>query len=81
MQMGNRLKMVAAGHEDHFIRFYDPNSSKYIVTQIKKSNKLQLIPMQSQEYSSEAKDLSFLALVMTVICESGISENIDALVI
>lgn len=30
LRMGHKLKMVAAGHEDHFIRFFDPNSNKKI---------------------------------------------------
>ena len=30
LQVGDKLKMIAAGHEDHFIRFYDPNSSNCV---------------------------------------------------
>jgi WD40 repeat protein len=28
LKLGARLSMLAAGHEDHFLRFFDPNSSK-----------------------------------------------------
>lgn len=27
LQMSQKLKMLVGGHEDHFLRFYDPNSS------------------------------------------------------
>ena len=39
LKMGSKLKMIAAGHEDHFIRFYDPNSSNHLDTQTKKSKR------------------------------------------
>ena len=35
LQLGPKLKVLVAGHEDHFLRFYDPNSSTYDFIQIK----------------------------------------------
>jgi hypothetical protein len=39
LQMSQKLKMLAGGHEDHFLRFYDPNSSKYRLIQTNASNR------------------------------------------
>ena len=36
LKLGSGLKMLAAGHEDNFIRFYDPSSSTYLSDSDKK---------------------------------------------
>lgn len=46
MQMGPKLKVLVAGHEDHFLRFYDPNSSTLLLTHINELKKLPLIQTQ-----------------------------------
>lgn len=45
LQLGPQ-KLVAAGHEDHFVRFYDPNSSKLPLTQTSASSKWPHTQMQ-----------------------------------
>lgn len=30
LQFNPKLKMIASGHEDHFVHFFDPNSNKKI---------------------------------------------------
>ena len=57
------MKMIAAGHEDHFVRFFDPNSSISTIIKIKSSKNLLLTQMESQECNLEKKVLNFLALV------------------
>ena len=39
LQMSQKMKMIATGHEDHFVRFFDPNSSNHFSMKIKLSNK------------------------------------------
>jgi len=35
IQMNHKIKMIATGHEDRFVRFFDPNTSKASITQTK----------------------------------------------
>lgn len=55
LQLNSQLKMLAGGHEDHFIRFFDPNSSKFLSTQTNASNKSPLTLTLLRDCSSEER--------------------------
>ena len=58
LKMSHRLKMIASGHEDHCVRFFDPNSSILPLIQINGSSKWQPIQTESQDCSSGLKALN-----------------------
>lgn len=70
--MSQKVKMIASGHEDHFVRFFDPNSSTQNFIKIKSSSRWQLILTVSQDCSLEETIFNCLALVMMELLEFGI---------